>query len=453
MKTIVFDDDPTGSQTVNGCPLLLKWDQKNLISGIKNPSPLLFLLANTRSMPPDLAATRTREMCKSISQAIKSEGFSLEDILFVSRGDSTLRGHGVIEPEMINEVLGPFDATFHAPAFFEGGRTTVNGIHYLDGCPVHTSPFANDQTFGYSTSQLDLWLQEKSRGEIVAESVERLSIDQLNYALESKIGMQKLLDWLSDLYDNKLVTLDGEVPEHFAVFGKAVRILMGKKRFLFRSAASLINGLTNLPRSPYEQSELAALRLKNDSGKYKPGLVLVGSHVPLADQQLEILLKEANCAGIELPVKKIANLAKGGALPQAILSDLESHYLKHLNYFLASNKTPVLYSSRGELKFNSIPERIDFGNTLANLMARLAAKISPQLGYIISKGGVTTHHLLERGLELDSVDLIGQLLPGLSLVSARNSLHFENLPILTFPGNLGQKETLMFAWRLMENIN
>ena len=62
---------------------------------------------------------------------------ALDDTIFISRGDSTLRGHGFLEPEVINEEFGPYDATFHVPAFFEGGRTTVNGFHLLNDLPVH----------------------------------------------------------------------------------------------------------------------------------------------------------------------------------------------------------------------------------------------------------------------------------------------------------------------------
>ena len=104
MKVIVFDDDPTGSQTVYGCPLLLRWDQTSLIDGINNSSPLLFLLANTRSLPSNQATKRTREICESLFDALENQEFLIEDIIFVSRGDSTLRGHGVLEPEIINDL-------------------------------------------------------------------------------------------------------------------------------------------------------------------------------------------------------------------------------------------------------------------------------------------------------------------------------------------------------------
>jgi len=83
-------------------------------------------------------------------------------------------------------------------------------------------------------------------------------------------------------------------------------------------------------------------------------------------------------------------------------------------------------------------------------MARLAAALAPQLGYLISKGGITSHTLLAEGLGVAQVELQGQLLPGLSLVLTPAEAPVPRLPVLTFPGNLGEAETLRQAWRLME---
>jgi uncharacterized protein YgbK (DUF1537 family) len=86
---------------------------------------------------------------------------------------------------------------------------------------------------------------------------------------------------------------------------------------------------------------------------------------------------------------------------------------------------------------------------------------------VISKGGTTTQTLLAEGLGLDWVALQGQLLPGLSLVVVPASVatggpvpgafsprgpdpRVAGLPVVTFPGNLGDAETLDVAWRLME---
>ena len=44
MKIIIIDDDPTGSQTVNDCNLILRWDYETLLKGLKDSSNLLFIL-------------------------------------------------------------------------------------------------------------------------------------------------------------------------------------------------------------------------------------------------------------------------------------------------------------------------------------------------------------------------------------------------------------------------
>ena len=75
--------------------------------------------------------------------------------------------------------------------------------------------------------------------------------------------------------------------------------------------------------------------------------------------------------------------------------------------------------------------------------------MAPSLGYMISKGGTTTQTLLSRGLQLRSLNLEGQLLPGLSVVRPSGG-RLQQLPILTFPGNLGDPGTLLLAWQRME---
>ena len=146
MKIVVIDDDPTGSQTVHSCPLLLRWDQAALRKGLGHPSPLVFVLANTRALTPEAAASRNREIVDALVLAMAAEGLQEHELLLVSRGDSTLRGHGVLEPQVLaqawEEHFAAVDATLHVPAFLEGGRTTVNGVHLLHGEPVHTTAFA-----------------------------------------------------------------------------------------------------------------------------------------------------------------------------------------------------------------------------------------------------------------------------------------------------------------------
>jgi uncharacterized protein YgbK (DUF1537 family) len=417
---------------VHSCPLLLRWDASSLRRGLAHPSPLLFVLANTRALGADAARARVREICRALKPALAwaQAAGHLDRWMVVSRGDSTLRGHFPLEVDVLHEELGPFDATFLAPAFLPGGRTTVDGVHLLDGQPVHTTAFARDRLFGYSTSHLPAWVEQKSGGRIPASAVPRLTGAELDAvsALEHRLQV---------LPRGCVVAVDGQRIEQLQALGTAIHGLSRQgRRFTAQCAASLINGLVPLPPQPLSAKKLAALRRRDALGQSLPGLVMVGSHVPLADAQLERLLQEPACAGLELPVACLAEAAE--------TAWMEAEWLVQLQERLRAGTTPVLYTSRGELSLGSEAERRRLGLGLAALMARLVGALAPQLGYVISKGGITSQMLLTNGLGASVVALQGQLMPGLSMVLV------DDLPVVTFPGNLGGADGLSLAWRAMD---
>ncbi len=448
MKIIIFDDDPTGSQTVYGCPLLLNWDEKTLEKAFIKSSSLIFILSNTRSLSSVLAVKKTREICSSIKKFFLRQGYSKDDYFYISRGDSTLRGHGVLEPEILAEELGPFHATFHIPAFLEGGRTTENGIHYLNGIPVHNTDFGRDNIFGFSTSDLAKWIEAKSFGKIQSENILHIEIKQLDMAFNNEDDFKSLLRFLSKLENNISVVVDAKLPHHLEILARAIKEVSKEKRFLFRTAASFINSLSGLPTNPKNILDLVALKLKNNEFEYKPGLIMVGSHVKLATDQLEVLLKDNSCLGLEIPVSKLANIFTLEDFQKEIL-ELEDILLSKIDDILDVKKVPVLYTTREEMKFSSYSKRMNFGLELAEFMAILVRKTSHKLGYIISKGGITTQLLLQTGLNFNQVDVEGQILPGLSIVKGNSDQY--DLPIVTFPGNLGNEKTLLESFRLMES--
>ncbi|WP_399252946.1 four-carbon acid sugar kinase family protein [Synechococcus sp. CS-602] len=471
LKIVVIDDDPTGSQTVHSCPLLLRWDRPTLLAGLRDPSPLVFLLADTRALGPAAAAARVRQICRALKPALAEAG--LEQWLLVSRGDSTLRGHFPLEVEVIEQELGPFDATLLVPAFVEGGRTTVEGVHLLHGEPVHHSPFAADSRFSYATSFLPDWAEAKSGGRRKAAQVGRIGLAELEPA--NAIGLSARL---AALAGNPLLVVDAEKPEQLRALGAALRQVVrpvplpGRegprpRRLLLQSAASLLNGLANLPPQPLEPAALAQLRRSG-----APGAVLVGSWVPLSNRQLQELLLEPACLGVELPVTRVlAALRKahtasaeslGGEQERDLELDrdleleleLELELAEVMANVIAAGRTPVLFTSRGEAICHDAEERQRLGRALALQIARLAARLPVELSYLISKGGTTSQTLLSSGLDLGTVRLEGQLLPGLSLLRlpADHPL-FPALPLLTFPGNLGTAGTLRQAWRRMQGFD
>jgi uncharacterized protein YgbK (DUF1537 family) len=449
---VVFDDDPTGSQTVRDCPLLLRWQAADLEEALAGPAPLLFLLTNSRALAPAAARRRLAEACGALRAALQATG--RRPAWLVSRGDSTLRGHFPLEIDVIDATLGPFDLILLVPAFLEGGRTTVDGVHLLQGRPVHESAFARDGLFGYRHSHLPHWVEEKSGGRWPAAAVGQIGLAELDAAAAGPAGRRALAARLSSLPRGSLLAVDAERAEQLAALTAVLRELAEPaagppRRVLFQSAASLLNALADLPAGLLAAGRAAARRRRDGAGAPLPGLVLVGSHVPLADAQLARLLEQPGCALVELPVVRIQRLLEG-PLPDRLLASLEAEWLQQLRQVLAAGRTPVLATSRGELCCRHAAERRALGLALAGLMARLAAALAPELGYIISKGGITSHTLLAEGLGLARVELQGQIAPGLSLVLTPPGAAVAELPLVTFPGNLGDGEGLVAAWRLME---
>ncbi|MBD2357614.1 four-carbon acid sugar kinase family protein [Tolypothrix sp. FACHB-123] len=430
-KIIVLDDDPTGSQTVHSCLLLMRWDVETLRIGLQDESPIFFILTNTRSLPPESAAAVTKEVCQNLKVALKAE--NITDFLVVSRSDSTLRGHYPIETDAIAQELGPFDAHFLVPAFFEGGRITIDSIHYLivEGKPkpVHETEFARDSVFGYHHSYLPKYVEEKTQGQIPAESVTRFLLDDIRAG-----SLQRLLQ----LTGNQCVVVDGEIQADLNTLAADILAAASQgKRFLFRSAASILTALAALPPQP-----IAAENMAEYVRDGKPGAVIVGSHVKKTTQQLEALLQADGTVGIEVNVARLLN-------NQEDTSDtLLTEILATIQEVHAAGKTPVVYTSRQELTFADVNTRLEFGSKVSSLLMDIVRGLPSDIGFLISKGGITSNDVLSTGLALTSARLMGQILAGCSMVlTPIDHPQFPNLPVVLFPGNVGDAEALATSYR------
>lgn len=430
-KIIVLDDDPTGSQTVHSCLLLLKWDVETLVLGLQDESPIVFILTNTRALSPTQARAITAEVCQNLKLAIPQAG--IQEFLVVSRSDSTLRGHYPVETDAIAAELGPFDAHFMVPAFFEGGRITRESIHYVvqNGMPVpaHETEFAKDSVFGYSTSYLPDYVAEKTGDRIAADQVKQFTLDVIR---------QGCLGELLTLEENVCVAVDGETQTDLNQFAKDVLTAAAQgKRFLFRSAASLLTALAALPPQP-----IAAEDMSQYVKDHHPGAILVGSHVKKTTQQLTVLFKEPDVVGVEVDVTQMVdNLAAGR-------SSLLKATLARVNQIHQQEQTPVIYTSRQELAFPDIQTRLAFGEEVSALLMDIVRGLPSDLGFLISKGGITSNDTLSKGLALRSIRLLGQILPGCSVVRTEaDHPQFSAMPVVLFPGNVGDENALALTYQ------
>ncbi|MHB8414641.1 MAG: four-carbon acid sugar kinase family protein [Acidiferrobacteraceae bacterium] len=430
-KLVVLDDDPTGSQTVHSCLLLTRWDVNTLREALLDESPLFFVLTNTRSLDAKHAADITREVCHNLKRALDDSACAdlvIEPIV-ISRSDSTLRGHYPVETDVIAEELGPLDAHFLIPAFIEGGRVTCDGVHYLivDGTrvPINETEFARDSVFGYTHAFLPDYIEEKTRGRICAAEVERFSLADVRSGC---------LERLLTLSGNIACVVDAESYTDLSAFAADLNAAAKRgKRFLCRSAAGIVSALAALPPQP-----VAA----KDMGRYnrsaRPGAVVVGSHVSKTTRQLQHLLEEPDVAPIEVDVTRLPD--QGNELLNNALQRIEAAH--------AHQRTPVILTSRKERTFASEQARLAFGEVISAFLMEVVKRLPADIGFLISKGGITSNDVLSHGLALRTARVLGQILPGCSVVRCPdNHPLYPNLPVVIFPGNVGDDSSLATAFR------
>lgn len=429
-KIIVLDDDPTGSQTVHGCLLLTRWDVATLREGLLDDSPLFFVLTNTRGMTASRAAAVTREACLNLKQALaelSAAGHSLNPLL-VSRSDSTLRGHYPVETDVIADALGPFDAHFMIPAFFEGGRITRNGVHYLiangEAVPVHETEFARDSVFGYRHSYLPDYVEEKTNGRIRADQVERFTLSDIRGDVSVR---------LQGLHGNICCVVDAENQADLNRFAaQLMEAAAAGKRFLFRSAASLLSALAALPAQPVRPEEMSSYVRDG-----RAGAIIVGSHVKKTTQQLEALLRMPRIEPVEVEIDRIAD-TRDSLLEDVLRRCREAH---------ERALTPTIFTSRQERTFADQAARLAFGEEVSAFLMDIVRGLPETLGFLISKGGITSNDVLSTGLALRTSRVLGQILPGCSVVRCpADHPRYPHLPVVIFPGNVGDESALATAY-------
>jgi uncharacterized protein YgbK (DUF1537 family) len=282
--------------------------------------------------------------------------------------------------------------------------------------------------FGYHYSYLPDYVEEKTQGRVAAKVVERFLL------VDIKAGS---LERLMTLTGNPCVAVDAVQQEDLNQFAQDLLAAAAQgKRFLFRSAASLLTALAQLPPQPVPAEQMGqVVRLG------QPGVFIVGSHVKKTTEQLTCLLSEPGIVGIEVPVNRLQNQTDGYA--SLLQETLEKIALVH-----DAGQTPVVYTSRLELQFADAETRLEFGFTVSALLMDIVRGLPRDLGYLVSKGGITSNDVLSKGLTLRTARILGQIIPGCSVVQTP-SHHplFNDLPVVLFPGNVGDADGLVMVYR------
>lgn len=438
---VVLDDDPTGVQTVHDTPVLLTWGEAELRTQMAAPDDVFFVLTNSRSMPGPEAERISEELGQRL-RAVAGHPF-----VVASRSDSTLRGHFPGEPLALERGLGTrVDGYLLVPAFFEGGRYTIDDTHWVatpeasspDVIPASATSFARDAVFGYRSAYLPDWVEQKSAGRWRASDVGSVSLATVRQGPEQVSAA--------------LRQIEGGVPVvvNVAGYGDLATFVLGLldaeaqgKRFLYRTAASFVRvRAAQAPRPLLTAADVyAANGGRADSAR--GGLVVVGSYQPSSTQQLEHLLAEASLRprAFEIDVRDVLD---GRWSPERVGGELDAA--------LEQGQLAVIYTSR-QLVTGQDNLAIGRRVTEALLEALRQARTVPR--FVIAKGGITSHEVAQRGLGAQRAMVLGQLQPGVPVwqLESGPALRHAGTPYVVFPGNVGGPTSLLEAARTLSSFD
>ncbi len=426
-KTVVLDDDPTGTQTVHGIDVLADWSVPVLAAALADPRPCFYVLTNTRSMSSRAAGDVVREITANLAAAGMRAGVGFG---VVSRGDSTLRGHFAEELDAIEKGLGtPFDATIVIPAFFEGGRYTVEDVHYVaDGdtlVPAAETEFSRDRTFGYAHSNLREWIEEKTRGRVSAASVASIAIA----TLRGPDGADAVRARLLGLPKGAFLVVNAAAYPDLEVFTRGLlEAEAAGGRFLLRTAASFVRVRAGLePRAL-----LGPLGI--GGGAAGGGLVVVGSYVNRTTQQLEALLGLPQAAGIEVAVDRL-----GAPVSRA---DEVARVSAAAAVAMRSGRHAVVFTSRKLTSALGSAGDLTAGRIVSEALVAIVRAMPEQPRFMIAKGGVTASDIAVHGLGMKKARVLGQACAGVPVWEMGLETRFPGMKLVVWPGNVGGPDAL-----------
>ena len=433
---VVFDDDPTGTQTCYDVVVLTSWSVAAIAEELKKKPSILFILTNSRSLSGSEAVELTNEVGINLKKACEQTG---RDVVVISRSDSTLRGHFPGEVSAIARSLHMEQAIWVlVPAFIEGGRFTIDDVHYIveqnELVPVSETPFAQDKSFGYNHSNVREWVEEKTAGAVEASDVVSISIEEIRSR-----GPESVSRKLSACRPGQVVLVNAASYKDLEVFAMGlIAAERAGKKFLLRSSATFVSIRAGI--APGKILKLSGVQ-KADRGS----LIVVGSYVPKTTSQLDHLLAQGKHEAMEISVAEII-----ASWENSIASDAVS---KKIDEWLGKGRDVVIYTSRQLEAGIDSESSLRINRAVSDFLVHVISQLTVRPSFFIAKGGITSSDLASKALIAGKALILGQAIPGVPVWELDEKSKFPKILYIVFPGNVGGASALWEVWyRFKYNI-
>ena len=439
-KIVVLDDDPTGVQTVHDVNVYTDWSYESILDGFNEENKVFYILTNSRGMTAETSERVHREIGKTVAKVSEA---TRKPYMIISRSDSTLRGHYPMETDVLRQEIEKedniIDGEILCPFFKEGGRYTIENIHYVkqgeELVPAAETEFARDVTFGYENSYIPDYIEEKTKGSFKSEDVVCITINELR---DEKI--EEITQKLCGVTGFGKICVDAIDYCDLKVFMIALYRAINKgKRYMYRTAAGFVKIMGGISDKP--------LLKRNDMVKRKTkmgGIVVVGSHTAKTTAQLSKLLTLENTVPIEFDSDKV--IESDEAFWEEVKRCVEEE-----ERIIRAGKTAVCYTRRklirlqDDTKDKALLRSVKISDGVQSLVGLLNTTPS----FVMAKGGITSSDVGTKALKVHKARVLGQIQPGIPVWQTGDESRFPETPYVIFPGNTGDEETLKTAVQIL----
>ncbi|WP_094605671.1 hypothetical protein SPSIL_040590 [Sporomusa silvacetica DSM 10669] len=323
------------------------------------------------------------------------------------------------------------DGEIICPYFREGGRFTIDNIYYVQYgdflVPAGETEFAKDKTFGYQSSDLTEYIEEKSKGRYKKEQVVTISLQELR-----ALNIEKIVDKLIHVTNFGKVVVNAIDACDVKVFCIAFyRALAQGKVFLFRTVAGIVKELGAIADKPL----LTRQEMVTSSGA-TGGIIVVGSHTEKTTSQVEQLKTVAGIRFIEFNSDLVLE-------EERFQEEIDS-VVKQEEALLNQGVTVVVYTKRklltldNDSKKDALARSVKISDAVQSLVGRL--NVTP--AFVVAKGGITSSDVGTKALKVKRANVLGQIRPGVPVWQTGEESKFPQIPYVIFPGNVGEQNTL-----------
>lgn len=435
-KIVVLDDDPTGVQTVHDISVYTDWDPDSIRQGFQEKNNLFYILTNSRGFTQEETTAAHNEIAANVDAVAKELG---KEYIFISRSDSTLRGHYPLETEILKENYEKntgciIDGEILCPFFKEGGRFTIDDVHYVRYgeklIPANETEFAKDKTFGYSAATMPEYIEEKTKGAYLAKNVISISLDEIH-----RMAIDEIEEKLLKVHGFNKVVVNAIDYADLKVFCIALYRAMAKgKVFMFRTAAAIVKVMGGVSDMPLlEGAQMVQADQKHG------GVIVIGSHTEKTTRQLNQLRELSGIRFVELDATKVAD-------PDELKKEVD-RCLALEEEAIREGKTVCCYTSRALITADTgnKEDELRLSVRISDAVQSLVGKLSAVPRFVIAKGGITSSDVGKKALQVKRANVLGQIEPGIPVWQTGAESKFPGIPYVIFPGNVGEDATLKHA--------